>query len=213
MRKYLQTIFISFVLSLASVSLQAQDVSTSPSDTDKLLSALSQVGQLAGAFTQRQFGQDDTLLQESTGRFQLLRPGYFSWEIETPDSQLIIADPQYLWHHDRDLETVTRRPANSGAQMAPLQILGGDEAALRGAYDVVMSDDSTFTLTPRESEAGFQALELRLNKNAITGMTIRDNLEQKIEIEFTDLDTNVELAASDFAFVAPSGADLFYYDQ
>ena len=80
------------------------------SDVDDLVKALAPVKQLQGRFTQRQYGQDKALQAESSGKFRLLRPGYFAWEILAPDQQLIIAGPQFIWHFDRDLDTVTRRP-------------------------------------------------------------------------------------------------------
>ena len=64
-------------------------------------------------------------------QLQAAAPGFFSWEISSPDSQLIIANPEYLWHYDIDLETVTRRPVVGMWKMSPLQILGGDESVLR----------------------------------------------------------------------------------
>ena len=120
-------LFALLWLALSPASVFAQ--TTSP--TDALLEELRAMQHLQGDFTQRQYTREDALLVESSGRFRLLRPGYFSWEITAPDSQLIVADPQYLWHHDRDLETVTRRPVTNSAQMSPLQVLGGDEVVLR----------------------------------------------------------------------------------
>jgi outer membrane lipoprotein carrier protein len=183
------------------------------SDVDDLIAALAPVRQLQGSFLQRQYGQDNALLAESSGKFRLLRPGYFSWEILSPDNQLIVAGPQYIWHHDRDLETVTRRPVTTDEEMTPLQILGGDEDALRKKFQVVRKAEGAFVLTPASSGVGFKQLTLYLDGAALTGMEIQDNLEQNVVIKFTDLDTSSALGAGDFAFTPPPGADLFYYDE
>lgn len=183
------------------------------SDVDELIVALAPVKQLQGSFTQRQYGQDNQLLTESSGRFRLLRPGYFAWEIQSPDQQLIIAGPEFIWHHDLDLETVTRRPVTTNAEMTPLQILGGDEDALRQEFDVVRKAQGTFLLTPRSSEVGFKQLTLYLDKAQLTGMEIQDNLDQNVVIKFTDLDSASALTSADFAFTPPPGVDLFYYDE
>ncbi len=180
---------------------------------DDLLGALKGVQQLQGHFVQRQYAPTDALLVESSGTFRLLRPGYFAWEILYPDSQLIIASPQYIWHHDRDLETATRRPVTDSAQMSPLQVLGGNESALREKFTVQRADAGGFTLTPVSADVGFKQLTLYLDGPAITGMEIRDNLDQRVVIEFSELDSASELGSADFAFIPPEGVDLFYYDE
>jgi len=204
MTKYLLTIW----LCLAQLMSFAQ----AESDVDELLASLAPIKHLQGSFSQQQYGQDNLLLAESSGKFRLLRPGYFSWEILNPDSQLIIAGPEFIWHYDRDLETVTRRPVTSNAEMTPLQILGGDESALREKFEVVRKAEGAFVLTPRSADVGFKELTLYLNKTQLTGMDIQDNLEQSVVIKFADLDSRSNLSSADFAFTPPTGADLFYYD-
>jgi outer membrane lipoprotein carrier protein len=189
------------------------DAGASENGVDALLAALAPVKHLQGSFTQRQYGHDEQLLVESTGRFRLLRPGYFSWEIQRPDSQLIIADPDYVWHHDRDLETVTRRPVSLDGEGTPFQILGGDAAALRERFTVQQREPGSFRVSPLSDGAGFKELTLSLEGGNLSSMEITDNLDQAILIEFSDLDSAVELTPSDFAFSPPAGVDTFYYDQ
>jgi len=205
MTKYWLTLLLGFtpLLTLAQ----------NTGDADELLLALAPIQNLQGSFSQSQFGQDNLLQAESSGRFRLLRPGYFYWEILTPDEQLIIAGPEYLWHFDRDLETVTRRPVTSDSQMTPLQILGGDDVALRENFSIVKQNEDSFLLTPRSPEVGFKQMTLHMNQAQLAGMEILDNLNQRIVIKFTELDAQSELAGSDFDFVPPAGADLFYYDE
>jgi outer membrane lipoprotein carrier protein len=192
---------------LLSGSLSAQDA------TDRLLEALSGMQQLTGSFQQRQYAENDVLVLESRGRFRLLRPGYFSWEIEAPGRQLIIADPSSLWHYDRDLETVTRRPVNSGASMSPLQVLGGDASALRENYNVTEEGGGVFTLEPAGVDPGFRQLSVKLRAFLIERMEIIDNLNHTVVIEFADLDVDAGLTSEDFAFRPPEGVDTFYYDK
>jgi len=205
MKKYLLAIWLGLapLLSLA----QAE------SDVNDLLAALAPIKHLQGSFLQQQYGQDNLLLTESSGKFRLLRPGYFAWEILNPDAQLIIAGPEFIWHYDRDLETVTRRPVTSNAEMTPLQILGGDESVLRDKFQVVRKAEGAFLLTPRSADVGFKQLTLYLDKAQLTGMDIQDNLDQSIVIKFADLDSHTDLDIADFAFTPPTGADLFYYDE
>ena len=108
-----------FILALLLGLMQPQANATDDR-VDALLRALLPLESLQGNFRQVQYGQDDRVLAKSSGQFRLLRPGYLSWEIDHPDSQLVVADPRFVWHHDRDLETVTRRPLSLQKEGAPL---------------------------------------------------------------------------------------------
>ena len=186
-----------------------------PSDaaTDALLQRLEGLQQLRGSFKQRQYDETGKLLLESSGRFKLLRPGFFSWEIREPDRQLLIADEQYLWHFDRELETVTRRPVSGREEMSPLQVLGGDEQVLRDSFVIVAVAEDSFRLQPRGIEPGFSELLLRLGGEGLRGMEILDKLNQRVVISFDQLDSTPGLTPQDFAFTPPEGADIFYYDE
>lgn len=180
---------------------------------DKLGARLAELDQLQGDFEQRQFDTEGRLLTASSGTFKLLRPGYFSWDIREPDSQLIIADPDYIWHHDRDLETVTRRPVASGSHASPLQVLGGDAEALRREFRVESVGANRFRLTPTADNPDFQWLIVQVAPRGIEAMEIRDRLDHRIEISLSALERDKSLTPADFSFSPPAGADLFYYDQ
>jgi outer membrane lipoprotein carrier protein len=181
--------------------------------TDDLLARLAAITALQGNFEQRQFDEKGIVAATSSGSFKLLKPGYFAWEITAPDSQLVIADTQSLWHHDIDLETVTRRPIAGNEQMTPLQVLGGDEDLLRERFAIAAgTDGNSFTLVPVASDPGFRQLSLRFDGQQIVGMEIIDNLNQRINVLFSNVQV-VELTPEDFAFTPPAGVDLFDYEQ
>lgn len=219
MQKYLASVLLLFATSIATVAQEAVPEATgdAPKEehTEALLLKLRDLNQLQGNFEQVQFTDRNAPMVQSSGRFRLLRPGYFSWEITAPDSQLIIADPDFLWHWDRDLETVTRRPVTNSAQMSPLQVLGGDEAALREKFEVSRPVAEVFALTPKPEtgDPGFQRLSLQLTEEGIRGMEIIDKLGQRVVISFTELDSTTVLTPEDFAFTPPEDADQFFYDE
>lgn len=199
-------------LSLLVVLQSAGWVQAEESAMDGLLAVLAPVKHMQGAFSQQHYAADGELVGESSGRFRLLRPGYFAWEISAPDSQLIIADPEYLWQYDRDLETVTRRPVDGSQAMTPLQVLGGDAEALREHYQVERDAEGRFLLHPRQGDPGFQSLALDFQGDVFRGMEVLDNLGQRVVIRFSDVSDGKALSPEDFDFTPPPGADLFYHD-
>ena len=198
----------SLCLSLLSMVVFAQ-----PDGADELMVVLKKIGSMQGEFTQLQYDESNTLVGESSGNFRLLRPGYFAWEIKSPDSQFIVADPQYLWHHDRDLETVTRRGIDDSEQMSPLQVLGGDEALLRRSFAVEKTAENTYTMRPVSISPGFKSLSVAFVGSDFDSLEIIDNLSQKIVISFVNIDSASELSPESFSFSPPEEADFFDYVQ
>ncbi|MCP5131771.1 MAG: outer membrane lipoprotein chaperone LolA [Pseudomonadales bacterium] len=182
--------------------------------TEQLLADLGRITHLQGEFKQRQFGDESVVLAESRGKFKLLRPSFFSWEITSPDSQLIVANAEYLWHYDMDLQTATRRPVAGNVEASPLQILGGDESALRDQYSVTRDADNTFTLTPVGDAHSFRRLTVTFAGDTISRMDIVDKLGQRVVVDFLKVDSQSPLRSSDFNFTPPAeGVDLFFYDE
>lgn len=203
------------LLAVTAGLIAAPALAAGGNTVDQLLQRLAGVTGLQGHFDQRQYGDDGTLLGVSSGVFRLLRPAYFSWEIQSPDSQLIVANAQYLWHYDRDLQTVTRRPVAGNVEASPLQILAGDESVLREQFSVEQPGDNTFILVPNGDGHGFRRLQVSFDGNTITGMDIEDRLNQRVVVVFRDLDPDTPLSAADFDFAPPDSGDvdLFYYDE
>lgn len=217
-RSSLITIFglWTVLLFVLGSSLATAQSDSEESATDELIRILDQTKSLQGRFSQQQYDTNNVLLGESSGRFAMLRPGYFSWQIEAPDSQLIIATPEFIWHHDIDLETVTRRPVESSGAVSPLQILGGEEDLLRSHYTTSKSADGVFALSPNaqagESGQAFSSLSLTLKDGVLSGIEIIDALNQRVRIRFEEV-AAPDLTVQDFAFTPPDGVDLFHYDE
>ena len=182
--------------------------------TDELLAQLDRITHLQGDFTQRQFGEGEAVLVESSGSFRLLRPVFFSWEIRAPDRQLIVANEEFLWHYDIDLQTATRRPVVGNVDASPLQILGGDASALRERYTITRDAPDVFTLVPLDSAHSFRRLTVAFADDTITRMDIVDKLGQRLVVDLQNVDSTTALDATDFEFTPPpEGVDLFYYDD
>ena len=201
----MRTIRLFILVLLAPAAALAEPV-------DELADALTPLQQMQGTFTQRQYDETGNLLLESSGEFRLLRPDYFAWDIRSPDSQLVVAGPDFVWHHDRDLETVTRRPIASIGDLAPLQVLGGDIDTLRTAFTVTRTETGNFLLSPVNAQASFIELEVALEAGVVTQMRVLDTLEQTLDVSFGGIETDTTLTAADFAFTPPPDADLFYHD-
>ena len=83
----------------------------------------------SGQFIQELYDEEGELLERSSGRYAILRPGFFRWEIDYPDRQLLLVSGDLFWHYDIDLATATRRKTGDDQSFAPLALLGGGQPA------------------------------------------------------------------------------------
>jgi outer membrane lipoprotein carrier protein len=186
---------------------------TTPVPADTLENRLAGVSSLAGRFQQTLFSREGEALEESSGTFSLLRPGYLSWHILEPDEQLLLASNETLWHYDVELETATRREIPAGNPTSPLTILGGDSTVLVQWYRVEQLSEERWQLEPRFEGAEFTSVELGFAGGLPVEMQIRDNLGRSTVISLTELDTREGLSPADFAFEPPAGIDIYSSDE
>ncbi len=201
--------FFLFFLAALPVYCQADAVA----DLQALLKPLIS---LSGEFEQGLYAEDGEQLEVSSGEFSLLQPDNFRWVIEKPEAQLVVVSGGYLWHHDVELETVTRRSVDLRSTYSPLAVLAGDEDSLRNDYVVESlpgrEDLTVWRLVPREGSADFRELILYMRDGEPQQMDVLDPLERLSRIEFDAVTINPPLSPVDFEFTVPAGADFFQHD-
>ena len=95
---------------------------------------LDSFNSISGTFSLAISNKDHALGEESTGVFSALKPDYFLWHQTIPDDQVVLSDAEFIWHYDRDLETVTRREISH--QISSLQLLLGNSKSIDNDYDI-----------------------------------------------------------------------------
>jgi outer membrane lipoprotein carrier protein len=99
------------------------------------------------------------------------------------------------------------------------QALGSTPAALlAGAADVERAFEFTdggrrdglewLEAVPREKDAGFERIRLGLGAQGVEAMELADHFGQTTVLRFGALERNPPLAAGEFRFVPPKGADV-----
>ncbi|MCZ6828222.1 MAG: outer membrane lipoprotein chaperone LolA [Gammaproteobacteria bacterium] len=174
---------------------------------------LAPIQSLQGEFAQQVLSEDGQELERSRGRFKLLQPGFFSWHIQSPDEQLLLATGNNLLHYDVELETATWRDIGETGGRGPLAIFSGDGDDLSLHYQIEQTGTDTYRLQPKGTDAGFTALSLTFSGNVPSRMTVQDQLRQTTVIEFSAVQLNPPLEAADFEFVPPAGVDLYYHER
>ena len=174
---------------------------------------LGPIHSLAGDFSQRVLAEDGAELERSSGQFKLLQPGYFSWHIQNPDEQLLLASGSTLLHYDVELETATERQLGDTEGRGPLAILSGDEAELTRLYTIEQISDTSYRLLPRNTRGDVVELILSFEADLPREISVSDRLRQTTVIRFDAVQLNPTLVAEDFHFEPPAGVDLYFNER
>lgn len=180
--------------------------------TAALRNRLEAIQSFAATFRQTLYDEAGQELQQSKGTAKLKRPGHLYWATQSPYENLMIADNKTLWRYDIDLEQVTQQPLDKNVSQTPALLLSGEVANIDKNFVVRQTKQDagkvTFILEPRRADSLVRQLSLTFKAEAITGMSIVDDLQQRTDIEFSDIVVNAKIDAGVFEFEVPPGVDL-----
>ena len=171
----------------------------------------TQTQTIRGNFVQRVVDTEGQLVQESRGTVELLRPGRFRWEYLSPFSQLIVADGQYLWIYDKELEQATVKQIDKVFGNAPIMLLSETRAVeedfiVEGAE--VQDDLVWLTLRPIVDDTDFNRVMFGLDDAGLKRLVLNDQFGQRTMIKFENLIFNDKIPPSTFRFEVPPGVDV-----
>ena len=200
---------------VALLACLVMTVTASAQETDdgqKLIeSFLQDVTTISGRFEQQLIDADNSLIETSAGTLDIERPGRFRWSYSVPYRQELIADGLNMWSYDVDLEQVTVKPQAEALSSTPALLLGGTTDVLEDFSYVGSFDDKGTTwvlLRPKDTDSGFNKVELGFTDGVLTRMLFGDNLEQTTLIALFDVAFNEPIDAETFAFAPPAGVDV-----
>lgn len=183
----------------------------SPSALDGLAERLDQLQSMTARFSQTVWSEEGEPLQSAEGEMAVKRGNRLRWEIQSPYAYLIVTDGETLWRFDADLEQAVVQPFRGELADTPALIFSSDRATLAENYRVESErgkEGTWFLLTPRGDHALFRTLRVQFDNGAVTRLELIDNLDQRTEIQFHDVQANPLLADKLFSFEPPPGADV-----
>ncbi len=203
---------MKYVLSTLSLLLVMLNVAYAEDATLALRNKLQAMESFSANFQQTLFDENGEELQQSQGKAKLKRPGQLYWETQSPYENLMIADNKTLWRYDMDLEQVTKQALNKNISQTPALLLSGEVKNIDKNFIVKKTEQgagtTSFTLEPKRSDSLVKQLQFTFKTDAISSMRIVDDLQQRTDIEFSDVIVNADIDASVFTFKVPPGVDV-----
>lgn len=204
----------TFLLCCAlACSMGGAAAATRPDDPglQRLRSFLTGVTTLRADFRQRVVDSRQQIVEDSSGRVLMQRPGRFRWDYQQPYARVIVSDGTRLWLYEADLEQVIIRQLQAGLGDTPAALLTGKQNVLE-RFDVSKSWQADglqwISLVPKAADADFAAVRLGFDGPRLVNLELDDRLGQQTQLEFSRVEINPRLDDKSFDFGIPPGADV-----
>ena len=211
---YMKTLFeqavtiltLGFSLLMASFNVHADAA-------HKLQEKLENIDSYKASFSQEIRDEFNTLLDSSSGYFELQRPKQFRWVVADPYEQEIVADGDNLWQFDRDIEQINVSELTTSLETTPAAILTKNEVDIVDNYNVAeiatsSEDTLLFQLSSKAEDSLFERLLMEFEGEQLIALQVSDNLGQTTSIEFSDINLAPGYAKNHFAFTPPDEVDV-----
>ncbi|MEE8206382.1 MAG: outer membrane lipoprotein chaperone LolA [Nitrospinaceae bacterium] len=152
--------------------------------------------------------------QKAEGFVSIQKPGKMKWNYRAPDRQILVSNDQGLWLYLPDEKQVTKMKAQSiYSSNTPALFLAG-RGKLTESFTIgkVTEESGLYVaeLIPRNRAQNLSKMVLLADKKnyQIVGSRVYDNLGNKTEMMFSDIQTNPNLNKKLFQFEVPKGVEL-----
>lgn len=166
---------------------------------------------LKAQFEQTILDNKQRVLEKSSGKVQIKRPGRFRWEYEKPFSQLIVSNGKTIWLYDVDLEQVTVKPFDKQMGATPALLLSSDVSLDKQfrLKDLGKKEKLDWIqLSPKKEDLSFQVVRLAFDSSGPRVMELVDKMGQTTRLEFNQVERNPALIEQSFQFTPPKGVDV-----
>ncbi len=155
------------------------------------------------------------VLQQSTGKVFIAKPGKFRWDQRAPMTQLILVNKNQVTVYDPELLQVSIRSFKNTLNETPAVLLSGDPEALIALFNIsnIPSENPTekwFKLESRNKDALTSMIILGFDHNKIGMMQLHDSLGHVTDIRFSHVLLGSKLSDVLFEFTPPKGVDVMH---
>lgn len=176
-----------------------------------LINFFNNVKTLSADFKQVVLDEELVMIQETSGKLWIQRPGKFRWNYLLPYQQQIISNGSKIWTYDIDLAQVTVRPMTKALGQTPASLIAG-KGRIKDKFIIkhqgkIGSLDWT-QLTSKDKESQFGKVRVGFENGQIKILEMIDNFGQTTRIVLSKVRQNKKINSKKFQFKAPEGVDV-----
>jgi len=193
------------------VVLTMSGIAQAGTGSERLKNFFSNVSAVRADFIQQVVGEKKKVLQETSGKMLLLRPGRFRWDYKKPYEQQIVSNGKKVWLYDVDLEQVTVKTLDGVLGSTPALLLSSD-TPIEENFTVrelgAEQDLQWVELMPLQKETGFEKLILGFDDTNLINMELHDAFGQLTRLRFSEIERNPVIDPAQFDFIPPKDVDV-----
>ena len=152
--------------------------------------------------------------QRAEGSVSIKKPGKMKWDYKAPDRQILVSNDQGLWLYLPDEKQVTKMKAQSiYSSNTPALFLAGRGKLTESFTIGKVTEESRLYVAefiPKDKGQNLSKMVLLADKKnyQIVGSRVYDNLGNKTEMLFSNIQTNPNFEEKLFQFEVPKGVEL-----
>ncbi len=174
----------------------------------RIQKAYEHIKDIKGNFTQKSFIKDLKRTDAYKGRF-FIKPPKMKWEYGGNKPQVIyVTGEDIIIYQKNEKQVFTAKFDRATYGQAPLALLSG-LGNVKKEF-AVSANKGGLVLKPKKPMGNIAYIELIVSSGSfpIGGMTITDNLANKIEISLKDVQINTGIREKVFEFYPPEGVNI-----
>lgn len=180
-----------------------------PSAVTELQRLLGNINTLQADFTQHVYSEQKVLLHTYSGKVEFKKPRQLRWQVEQPDSSLLVTDGKKVWNYDVALEQVSvQKYSTNDNEVMPLSFILDDSNKIERNFVVEGKATNCFKLTPRQENPNFVHVVVCFKSSLLNSIEIFDHLGQTSMFNFSKIQKNIKISAARFIFNPPVGVDI-----
>lgn len=200
-------------LTLLTTAMVLLPVSASASPLQSLQSLLAPIESLQAKFLQTTFADLGSMdYQQVEGELVIARPDLLYWYAALPFEQTLVADGQYYWVWDKDLEQATKEDLGDRIANSPAGLLTSGPDAIGERFtvrlDEVSGDIESYELIPRKADQGYDKVVMTFQNEQPKEVEIHDSFGGATMLMLKDVQINGRIDAEQFVLDLPSDTDL-----
>lgn len=150
------------------------------------------------------FGKD-----EYAGRIYIINKYRALWDYNYPYKQFYLFTADGVDYYDSETRQLVRQKNVAGNQNAITSLML-DSSNIRQNFYVTLSEDNTLTLVPM-SDIGVRYINVETDGKVILKVISEDPTGNKTEVNFSNIQLDLELDKNIFSPKIPEGTEIFEY--
>lgn len=195
------------IIVVAAVFMSFFQFASAQTDSEVLQQKLAKFTVINADFTQQVINPEGKVIQESSGKLTISRPGNFRWQVTSPDDELIVANGKNMWLYSPFIEQVTIMNFSDAIADTAFVLLSGADQSQWANFDVKKSGQQ-FVVSNNKTDLSANKFTFIFDQTGnVSEFAVEEEQGQKSVFKLQHQPA-LKLDSDFFEFKIPQGVDI-----